>query len=106
MRAVSNGRIMLVMNTRYPFLIGYDIVCDKRRRQIHEAVMTHALGGQKSLYECFWTSSEMQQVRHQVWDIMDSIEDRVFIVQLEPRLKTFTLGCGRIATEPDYFLIG
>ena len=41
------------MNTRHLFLVGYDISENPRRRRALRDVQHHALGGQKSFYECW-----------------------------------------------------
>ena len=38
---------------RHLFLVGYDIASARRRRQALKAIKGHAIGGQKSLYECW-----------------------------------------------------
>jgi hypothetical protein len=49
---------------RHLFLIAYDISSASRRRKVLNAVKGQATGGQKSLYECWMTSGELQQALH------------------------------------------
>ena len=47
---------------RHLFLIGYDVSDAGRRRRALKAVKGNAIGGQKSLYECWLTAGELQEV--------------------------------------------
>ena len=47
------------MNTRHLFLVGHDINKNPRRRGVHRYLQHHALGGQKSFYECWLSLGEL-----------------------------------------------
>jgi hypothetical protein len=53
------------MNTRHLFLVGYDIQDNSTRRRALRDVQHHALGGQKSFYECWLTVAELQTLELQ-----------------------------------------
>ena len=48
------------MNTRHLFLVGYDIRENPIRRRALRDVQHHALGEQKSFYECWLSVAELQ----------------------------------------------
>lgn len=56
------------MNTRHLFLVGYDIRENPIRRRALRDVQHHALGGQKSFYECWLSVAELQTLlAHHEW---------------------------------------
>jgi CRISPR-associated protein Cas2 len=82
---------------RHLFLIGYDIACPRRRSRALKAVKSHAIGGQKSLYECWLTAGELQQAMAALRRLIDPAEDRVVFVRLDPRATIHTRG---VAVKP------
>lgn len=91
---------------RHLFLIGYDIACDRRLRLALHAVKGHAVGGQKSLYECWLTSGELQQTMHKLRRLIDAEEDRVIFLQLDPRAQVHTLGVAVPPEDGEFFYQG
>ncbi|MFN3829777.1 CRISPR-associated protein Cas2 [Tepidimonas ignava] len=91
---------------RHLFLIGYDISSHKRRRQALKTVKGNAIGGQKSLYECWLTSAELQQAMHALRRIIDPQTDRVVFVQLDPRARVHTLGKAVAPQDSEFFYHG
>jgi CRISPR-associated protein Cas2 len=91
---------------RYLFLVAYDIESPRVRRRVLRAIRGHAIGGQKSLYECWLTSGELQAAMHEVRLLVDASSDRVMFVRLDPRAIIHTRG---IAVEPvdgELFYVG
>lgn len=82
---------------RHLFLVAYDIACPRRRQRVLRAIRGHAIGGQKSLYECWLTSGELQAAMQEVRLLIDISSDRVMFVRLDPRVTIQTRG---IAVEP------
>jgi CRISPR-associated protein Cas2 len=93
------------MSSRHLFLIGYDITDDRRRRLILRNVQCHALGGQKSFYECWLSIAELQNLMAQVQAQIDSATDRVVFVRLDARSQSLQLGQAEPISETDYFYI-
>lgn len=91
---------------RHLFIISYDIKCARRRAQVLKAVKVHASGGQKSFYEAWLTVGELQQTMHAIRTRIDSDEDRVFFVGLDPRATVATLGTGVAPADDSYFYFG
>ena len=42
---------------RHLYLWAYDISCNRSRRQVREILRGYAVGGQKSLFECWLTAA-------------------------------------------------
>jgi CRISPR-associated protein Cas2 len=91
---------------RHLFLIGYDIASSKRRRRALKAVKGQAIGGQKSLYECWLTSGELQQAMHELRRLIDPSADRVVFVRLDPRAQVRTLGRAVPPADGEFFYHG
>ena len=91
---------------RHLFLIGYDIASARRRRRALKIVKGHAIGGQKSMYECWLTSGEMQQAMAALRQIIDASCDRVIFVRLDPRATVHTRGIAVAPADADFFYQG
>lgn len=91
---------------RHLFLIGYDISSSARRRRALKSVKGHAIGGQKSLYECWLTSGELQAAMHELRRLIDPASDRVVFVQLDPRATVRTLGKAVAPADGEFFYQG
>jgi CRISPR-associated protein Cas2 len=92
--------------SRHLFLIGYDIRCHRRRRQALKLVKGQAVGGQKSLYECWLTPGELQEAMAAMRRLIDAETDRVMFVQLDPRATVRTLGVAVATADGDFFYAG
>lgn len=91
---------------RHLFLIGYDIASPRRRRRALKILKGHAIGGQKSLYECWLTSGELQAAMQALRTLIDPAEDRVVFVRLDPRAALRTLGKAVAPTDGEFFYQG
>jgi CRISPR-associated protein Cas2 len=93
------------MNTRHLFLVGYDICENSARRRALRDVQHHALGGQKSFYECWLSVGELQTLRAQLNGRLDHTTDRVLLVRLDPRSQTIQLGQANPIPDTGYFYV-
>lgn len=93
------------MNTRHLFLIGYDIAENPRRRRLLRDVQHHALGGQKSFYECWLSVGELQTLLGQMRSRIDPDCDRVVFIRLDARSQSLQLGQAEAISNADYFHI-
>ena len=78
-------------------LVCYDVSSPKRLHRVHRFLTGYRIGGQKSFFECWLTPAELQQVRRELAALIEPVEDRVHIFQLDPRMKIECLG---VATPP------
>lgn len=93
------------MTHRHLFLIGYDIKSNSRRCKALRQVQPHAMGGQKSFYECWLTVSELQELLGRLKNGIEGEADRVVIVRLDARTQSITLGQAESIANTDYFHI-
>lgn len=91
---------------RHLFLVGYDISSNRRRRRALKVVKGQAVGGQKSLYECWLTAGELQQAMAALRRLIDPATDRVLFVRLDPRATIRTLGVAVPPADGDFFYAG
>lgn len=74
------------MSYRVLYLVCYDICDPSRLRRVHHYLRGFKVGGQKSFFECWLTPPELKDVRRTLEQLMDAVEDRVHIFQLDPRM--------------------
>lgn len=91
---------------RHLFLIGYDISCPKRLRQALKVVKGHAIGGQKSLYECWMSSGEFQQAMQQLRLLIEPKQDRVIFIRMDPRATMHMRGVAVAPADGEFFYQG
>lgn len=91
---------------RHLFIIGYDIASTKRRRRALKAIKGHAIGGQKSLYECWLTAGELQAAMATLRQLIDPVEDRVVFLRLDPRATIHTRGVAVKPHDGEFFYQG
>lgn len=79
-------------------VIAYDIVCNKRRRQLQRCLRTWRLDGQYSVFECRLTASQAEELFLQLQGFMDEETDRLLLAWLDKKrqpeawTKATTLG--------------
>jgi CRISPR-associated protein Cas2 len=88
------------------YLIAYDITDDKRLNRVRHFLKGYSTGGQKSVYECFLTDSELRHVSYRLGGTIKDDEDRVHIFQMDGRSRTHVLGIALSPKDPNYFYVG
>lgn len=91
---------------RHLFLVAYDIRSHALRRRARKLVKGNAVGGQKSLYECWFTHGELQRTLASLRALIDPVTDRVALVQLDPRAAVHTLGVAVAPADGEFFYQG
>ena len=94
---------MDIHRTRY--LIAYDIADSMRLYRVHRKVEAYAIGGQKSFYECWMTQHELLKLKENLTALMDNIEDRVFIFQLNSDTEPQLFGKAKLQSTQPFLLI-
>lgn len=79
------------------YLVCYDVSCPKRLHRVHKYLLGFKVGGQKSFFECWFTTAELRTAQRELTALIDVAEDRVHIFQLDQRMKMEGLG---IAVPP------
>lgn len=94
------------MAKRALYIAAYDVSEPARLRKVHHVVKRFATGGQKSVFECFLTPSEREDLLAGAREILDEDEDRIALLRIEPRTQPMLLGVAVPAADPDFFYIG
>lgn len=77
------------------YLICFDISDRNAQRKAHNLVKAHAIGGQKSFYECLMSQNELHAMVNNIQKAMNSTTDRLHYFQLDPRSKLLYLGTAK-----------
>ncbi len=88
------------------YLVAYDVTDQGRLSRVRHFLKGYSTGGQKSVFECFLTESELRAVAGELKSIIDEEEDRIHIFTMDGRSKTHTLGMGVQPADPEFFYIG
>lgn len=91
---------------RQLYLISYDIHDRTRRTRVMQSIKGNAVGGQKSVYECWLDSREFTKACRVLENSIDLTIDRIFITRLDPRAAVHTLGMGKPPEDGDMFYMG
>lgn len=88
------------------YLIGYDVSHNRRRRKVLLSVKSFSVGGQKSLYECWLSDAELAEKLLAIQGMIDSQEDKVIAIQLDPRASIHMIGIATLPPNGDFFYQG
>ncbi|MBP8283101.1 MAG: CRISPR-associated endonuclease Cas2 [Chromatiaceae bacterium] len=94
------------MTERTLYIAAYDVASPKRLRAALRVLKDYASGRQKSVFECFLTRAERQELLIRMQDLLDPEQDRFVLVRLDPRGKIRVRGKAVIAKDPPWFYIG
>ena len=71
-----------------------------------DLVKGNAIGGQKSVHECWFTQWELQEAMADFKNLIAPAEDRVIFLRLDPRATVHTLGVGVAPEDGEFFYQG
>jgi len=94
------------MGKRILYIAAYDVADPRRLRRALHAVKGFATGGQKSVFECFLTVVEREELLRRVTAVLDADEDRFLLIRLESRSRTRTLGIAVQPSDPSFYYVG
>lgn len=94
------------MTQRQLYLAAYDISCNRRLRKMLYVLRGYALGGQKSVFECFLTPAEKAQLLEEVAQVIDLDEDRFILLRLVGAKHVHTLGKAIPPQDGSFFYVG
>lgn len=94
------------MTTRSPYLLAYDVREPRRLRGALHIVRGYATGGQRSVHECFLTAGERRRLLLDYEGLLELDEDRLLLLRLDPRSRTYALGTASPPADPDFFYVG
>lgn len=90
---------------RARYLIAYDITDAKRLSRVHKKVEAYAIGGQKSFYECWLTTTEFLQLTQTLLNLILPPEDRLTIFQLHQKSQPLLYGKAHLQSIEPLLLI-
>jgi CRISPR-associated protein Cas2 len=88
------------------YIAAYDVSNDARLRNALRVLKGFASGRQKSVFECFLTDAEKRVLLREVRAVLDEIEDRFFLIRLEPRGTVHTLGKAVRPLDLAWYYVG
>jgi CRISPR-associated protein Cas2 len=91
------------MRGRKLHLVAYDVADPKRLARALKVCKQFATGGQKSVFECWMTEGERRHLLSSMRTILSDVEDRFFLVRLDPRCKPHVLGLAVPPAGPVFF---
>lgn len=94
------------MNKRVLYIAAYDVSEPARLRKVHHVVKRFATGGQKSVFECFLTPTEREELLADARELLDEEEDRLALLRVEQRTRPMLLGIAVPASDPDFYYVG
>lgn len=94
------------MPERQPYLVAYDIADPRRLRLALRAIKGYATGGQKSVFECYFTPAEYRALLRESATWIDRREDAFLLLRLDPRTTVITLGIAEAMDDPLFFYCG
>ena len=94
------------MTRRALYIVAYDVAKPSRLRKVRQTVKRFATGGQKSVFECFLTPSERDELLAEAGAIIDEDEDRLMLFRVEERAQPVLLGTATQAVDPDFIYVG
>lgn len=94
-----------MLKERDLYLVAYDVAAPRRLRAALDLVRGYATGGQYSVHECWLTPAERAQLIADADAILDSREDRMLLLRLDPRGAAIALGVAEKPADPSCFYI-
>ena len=79
---------------RHLYLFAYDISDGRRRRLVRAELRAYAVGGQKSLFECWLTQGELADLCARL-PLMLDVGDRLHVVRLSESVRPLFYGCAK-----------
>lgn len=92
---------------RYLYIIAYDISAPKRLRKALYILKDYAWGGQKSVFECFLTQHEKDELCKRVGSVINQKKDYLLAVRISKPDSVKGLGIASIPKNDDsLFYVG
>lgn len=89
-------------------VVSYDVVSDRRRTRLAEALLDFGRRVQLSVFEASLDEADFERLRGRVSELIDETEDSVRIYRLcgGCRERVDTLGCGAgVAEDPEVWVV-
>lgn len=93
------------MKQRDLYVAAYDLRDPKRLRQGLEILKGYSIGGQKSVFECFLTPAERNELVSRMAALVEPADD-FLLLRLDPRSPIRTLGIAVAPQDPPFYYVG
>lgn len=97
-----NGR----MEKRRLFVAAYDIRDPARLRRGLAVLKDFALGGQRSVFECYLTQVERRDLLKRIATVIEPDDDRFVLLRLHRRARVQVMGIAMAPADDRYFYVG
>ena len=77
-----------------PYVVAFDISRRKTRDRVRKILKDWRIGGQKSVYECWLTPSQAEDLFIQLGEKIDTSTDNLLMVRLKAGRDMLARGCG------------
>lgn len=94
------------MSTRKLYIAAYDVRDPGRLADALKVLRQYSTGGQKSVFECFLSPAEIEQLLDKVEGVTDLSEDRFILIRLDARNPVQVMGIGLKPIDPDFYYVG
>lgn len=94
------------MTSRQLYLAAYDISCNRRLRKALYVLRSYASGGQKSVFECFLTNAEKNQLLEDIAQVINPEEDRFILLRLAGAKHVRTFGKAVAPQDGSFYYVG
>ncbi|PPC89694.1 MAG: CRISPR-associated endonuclease Cas2 [Methylobacter sp.] len=94
------------MTQRQLYLAAYDISCNRRLRKALYVLRGYASGGQKSVFECFLTEAEKNQLLEEIVNVIEPEEDRFILLRLTGTKHIRILGKAVPPQDGSFYYVG
>jgi CRISPR-associated endonuclease Cas2 len=91
--------------SRTLYLVAYDICEPRRLHRICRYLTGYKVAGQKSVFEIWVTPAELARIRADLERMMDTDEDRLHILVLDPRMKPRCFGRAQIFQTQHFAIL-
>lgn len=91
--------------SRTLYLVAYDVTDPRRLARVTRYFKSYRVAGQKSVPEIWVTPAELEQIRHDLPELLELDSDRVQVVALDPRMKRHCLGQAATFGNPYFSVV-
>lgn len=87
------------------YLIAYDVRDPKRLAKVGRYFHSYRVAGQKSVPEIWVTDAELAHIQHDLERLLDTREDSLHILALDPRQRRHCLGQAQTFHTPFFSVV-
>lgn len=87
------------------FLVAYDVCDPQRLHRVRKFLTAFKVGGQKSVFECWLTPSELSEVKVGLDCLMEASEDRLQVLALDPRMRPSCFGKAKAFAQTFFSIV-